>query len=78
MAEAYADAGSMADAVKAYEKVAYEYKDAGKGSEAGYSALIILDQLVKVLRVKRKSSGKRTKLKALFYSPIITLKTAVR
>lgn len=47
MAEAYADAGSMADAVKAYEKVAYEYKDAGKGSEAGYSALIILDQLVK-------------------------------
>ena len=35
MAEAYADAGSMADAVKAYEKVAYEYKDAGKGSEGG-------------------------------------------
>jgi TolA-binding protein len=47
MAEAYADAGSMADAVKAYEKVAYEYKDAAKGGEAGYSALIILDQLVK-------------------------------
>lgn len=47
MAEAYADAGSMADAVKAYEKVAYEYKDASKGGEAGFSALIILDQLVK-------------------------------
>lgn len=47
MAEAYADAGSMADAVKAYEKVAYEYKDANKGGEAGFSALIILDQLVK-------------------------------
>lgn len=47
MAEAYADAGSMAEAVKAYEKVAYEYKDAAKGAEAGYSALIILDQLVK-------------------------------
>lgn len=47
MAEAYADAGSSAEAVKAYEKVAYEYKDAGKGAEAGYSALIILDQLVK-------------------------------
>ena len=46
MAEAYNDAGSKAEAVKAYEQVAYTQKDAARGPEAGYAALITLQQLV--------------------------------
>jgi len=46
MAEALFDAGNKADAVRAYEKVAYTYLDPKRGADAGYEALLTLDDLI--------------------------------
>lgn len=45
MGEALYSAGKLAEAVKAYEKVAYEYLDEKRGAEAGFSAILTLQQL---------------------------------
>lgn len=46
MGEAYFEAGNLPDAVDAYETVAYNYLDQGKGPEAGYAAIVTLQMLV--------------------------------
>ncbi|MFT5082178.1 MAG: TolA-binding protein [Lentisphaeria bacterium] len=46
MGEAYYDAGYLPEAVSAYETVAYTYLDLKRGAEAGYSAVIALQQVM--------------------------------
>ncbi len=46
LAESLSEAGEYAQAIPAYEKVAYEYRDKVYGADAGYSALLLAQQLV--------------------------------
>ncbi len=46
LAESLSEAGQYAEAIPAYEKVAYEYRDAAYGADAGYAALLLAQQLV--------------------------------
>ena len=48
MGEAYYEAGYLPEAVEAYEIVAYRYLDAKRGAEAGYSAIVSMQRLVKL------------------------------
>ena len=47
LAEALFDAGQYADAVREYEKTAYDYPPHGDSAEAGYAALLAYDRLYK-------------------------------
>ena len=47
LAEARFDAGQYEDAVREYEKTAYDYPPHGDSSEAGYAALLAYDRLLK-------------------------------
>lgn len=55
MAEAYYEAGELQKAVVAYEKVAYSLLDDQHGGEAGYAALIALQQLIDGYEVKTEA-----------------------
>lgn len=46
MGEAYYEAGRLPQAVTAYEMVAYNYLDEKRGAEAGYSAVVVLQELM--------------------------------
>src|SRR5690606_405283 len=46
LAEALYEAEDLPQALAAYEKVAYEYRDPVHGAEAGYSAILLAQQLV--------------------------------
>ncbi len=46
MGEAFYDAGQLPKAVTAYETVAYNYLDKKRGAEAGFSAVVALQQLI--------------------------------
>lgn len=46
MGEAYYEAGKLPQAVTAYELVAYNYIDDKRGAEAGYSAVVVLQELM--------------------------------
>lgn len=46
LAESLSEAGQYAPAITAYEQVAYEYRDKVYGADAGYSALLLAQQLV--------------------------------
>jgi len=46
MGESYYSAGQLAKAVTAYETVAYNYLDKKRGAEAGYSAVVALQELM--------------------------------
>lgn len=46
LAESLSEAGEYAQAISAYEQVAYEYRDKVYGADAGYSALLLAQQLV--------------------------------
>lgn len=46
LAEALYEAEDLPQALNAYEKVAYEYRDPIHGAEAGYSAILLSQQLV--------------------------------
>lgn len=46
MGEAFYDAGRLHEAIKAYETVAYQYLDKKRGAEAGYSAVVALQELI--------------------------------
>lgn len=46
MGEAFYSAGELAKAVTAYETVAYNYLDKKRGAEAGFSAVITLQELI--------------------------------
>ena len=48
MAEAYYEGGALVEALVAYEQVAYHYMDPDQGAEAGYSAILVLEQLVEI------------------------------
>lgn len=45
LGESRYESGQLAQAVTAYEKVAYQYLDPQYGAEAGYSAILALDEL---------------------------------
>ncbi|MGH1470452.1 MAG: tetratricopeptide repeat protein [Cellvibrionaceae bacterium] len=45
LGEAFYESGQLPKAVAAYEKVAYEYLDPTNGPEAGYSAILALEEL---------------------------------
>ena len=46
LAESLSEAGEYAQAIPAYEQVAYDYNDKVYGADAGYSALLLAQQLV--------------------------------
>lgn len=46
LAEALYESGDLPQAMAAYEKVAYEFRDPIQGAEAGYAALLITQQLL--------------------------------
>lgn len=46
MGESFYDAGELAKAITAYETVAYNFLDKKRGAEAGYSAVVALQQLM--------------------------------
>ncbi len=48
MGEAYYEANYLPEAVEAYEIVAYQYLDDKRGAEAGYSAIISMQRLIKI------------------------------
>ena len=48
MGEAYYEADLLPEAVEAYEIVAYRYLDDKRGAEAGYSAIVSMQRLVKI------------------------------
>ena len=48
MGEAYYEANYLPEAVEAYELVAYQYLDEKRGAEAGYSAIVSMQRLVKI------------------------------
>lgn len=45
LGESFYESGQLAQAVDAYEKVAYQYVDPENGAEAGYSAILALNEL---------------------------------
>ena len=47
MGEAYYSAGKLDTAVDAYEAVAYNYLDKKRGAEAGYAAILTMQQIMK-------------------------------
>lgn len=46
LAEAYYESGQLPEAISAYERVAYEFADAQRGAEAGYSAILAASELI--------------------------------
>jgi tetratricopeptide (TPR) repeat protein len=46
LAEALYEAGDLPQALAAYEQVAYHYRDISHGAEAGYSAILLAQELV--------------------------------
>lgn len=46
LAEALYEAGDLAEALAAYEQVAYRYSDPIHGAEAGYSAILLAQELI--------------------------------
>jgi tetratricopeptide (TPR) repeat protein len=46
LAEALYEAGDLVQALSAYEKVAYSYRDPVNGAEAGYSAILLAQELI--------------------------------
>ncbi|GAB1258605.1 tetratricopeptide repeat protein [Aurantivibrio plasticivorans] len=46
LGESYYESGQLANAVAAYERVAYEFLDEKQGAEAGYSAILALNELI--------------------------------
>ncbi len=46
LAEALTEAGAQAEALTAYEQVAYGYRDPEHGAEAGYSAILLAQELM--------------------------------
>lgn len=59
MAEAYYEAGQLEPAIKAYENVAYNILDTKHGGEAGYAALIALQELIDATEIKTEADQKR-------------------
>lgn len=55
LGEAFYESGQLAKAVGAYEKVAYEYLDPTNGPEAGYSAILALDELANASGPEQKA-----------------------
>lgn len=59
MAEALNDAGQVAEAVNAYEQVAYEFLDANRGGTAGYAAILALDGMIESAKADPNSPPER-------------------
>jgi len=47
LGESFYESNQLAKAISAYEKVAYEYLDTENGAEAGYSAILALEELAR-------------------------------
>lgn len=56
-AEALYSARRLPDAVESFELVAYQYIDAKRGAESGYSAIIIMTELMDNMRQSLERSG---------------------
>lgn len=56
LAESLYDAGDLAAAVDAYEKVAYDYKDKIRGADSAYSAILLSQQLTQHLTLQHARS----------------------
>lgn len=59
MGEAFYESGQFEAAIKAYERVAYEYIDKQRGAEAGYSAIITLQRLIDENEAKTEADSQR-------------------
>lgn len=62
MGEAYFAANAFADAAEAYEKVAYNYRDAEYGSDAGYNAILAIDEYMVFLSEPALSDWRNRKV----------------
>ncbi len=48
LAEAFSESGDYPQAISAYEKVAYEYKDTARGADAAYSIVLLANEMTSV------------------------------
>jgi len=61
LGETYYESGQLAKAVTAYERVAYEYVDPANGAEAGYSAILTLNELAEAAAPAEREQWLRQK-----------------
>lgn len=64
LAEARFEAEDYAAAIEAYEQAAYQYKDKQRGAEAGYSAILTYDELIKRLPSAQQGNWQQLKIES--------------
>lgn len=60
LAECLSESGNRQQAIAAYQRVAYDYKDAARGADAGYSALLLAQQLANTAEPQKSQWQERT------------------